>query len=64
MRNKTNYDDFRFQELQNTFRLPPRNRTYVFYNNTSADFDTILGIQAIGSESCITYFDYYPGTVH
>ena len=46
MRNKTNYDDFRFQELQNTFRLPPRNRTYVFYNNTSADFDTTpYGVQ-------------------
>ena len=44
MRNKMNYDDFRFQELQNTLRLLPRNRTYVFYNNTNADFDTKLRI--------------------
>ena len=27
-------------------------------NNTSASFDTILGIRGIGSESCITHFDY------
>ena len=31
-----------FQRLHKTFRLLPWNRSFVFYNNTSADFDTIF----------------------
>jgi len=50
--------------LHNTLRLLLWNRTLVFNNNTSASFDTIFGIQAMGSEDYITYFDYHPGSVH
>ena len=65
--------------LHNTLRLLLWNRTLVFNNNTSARrvsltesgssnkfdrFDTIFGIQAMGSEDYITYFDYHPGSVH
>ena len=35
------------------------NRVQVFYNNTSASFDTISGIQKTGSENCRILFDYY-----
>ena len=44
--------------------ITTRNRSLVFNNNTSASFDTFFRIQEMGSESCIKYFDYYPGTVH